>query len=487
LEVWYVFEVSKEILDSHEALLEVVFESEAVEGAKREAAREISQEINIPGFRKGKAPYAKVIQAVGEPAVLQEAVEHLLKEHYPEFLEKADVSPYGPGDFVDMTPSPLTLKLRVPLEPQVNLGDYRSLRQEWVEPTVSDEEIEQVLEQVREEHAILEPLEGPAELGHELRISVHATVDGDLVVDEHEVPVLLSEERPFLSPEFVEALVGVTTGEERTFTLALPETIEEPSLRGEEADFEIAVEQVYERRLPDLDDALASTVGSFETLDALAEDIRTRILERKRQQSEGGYHEALVDKLVEQAEMAYPPQLIEDTLDDMLETITQRVQQQQKMSLEDALRLQGQTLDQYRQELRPQAENRAKEMLVLRELAVAEQIEVSADEVVQEYSNLLNQYGMAEQMQDVRLDPDNPLARNLQSSVFERKVRIRLAAIARGELDPTADEPVVMPVDAEQPDMGQDANVEVHATALDDDPVIDETTADEAEIDGTAE
>ncbi len=444
-----MFEVNKEILDSHEVLLEVVFEPETVEKAKREAAREISREVNIPGFRKGKAPYGKVIQYVGEPAVVQEAAEHLLHDHYSDFLEEADVSAYGPGDLLNIEPSPLTFKLRVPLEPKVDLGDYRSLRESWTEPTVSDEEIEQVLEQVREENAILEPIEGPAEMGNELRISVHAAVQGDRVVDEHDVPVVLSEERPFLSPEFVQALIGVTTGEERTFTLALPETIEEPSLRGEEAEFEIEVEQVYERRLPDLDDALASTVGSFETLDALKEDIRTRILERKEQQSESSYYETVVDKLVEQAEMEYPPQLIDDTLDDMVQTIKQRMEQQQKMSLEDALRLQGQTLEQYREELRPQAETRAQEMLALRELAVEEQIEVTTEEVMQEYANLLNQFGMTEQMQDTRLEPDNPLVGNLRANVFERKVRARLAAIARGELDESNEASLVMPVGAE--------------------------------------
>jgi trigger factor len=490
-----VFEVRKEILDSHEVLLEVVFEPETVEEAKREAAREISREVNIPGFRKGKAPYGKVIQYVGEPTVVQEAAEHLLQEHYPEFLEKAEISPYGPGDLEAMETSPLTFKLRVPLEPEVDLGDYRSLRETWTEPSVSEEELQQVLEQAREENAILEPIEGPAELGNELRISVHATVEGDVVVDEHDVPVVLSLTRPFLSPEFVEALVGVTTGEERTFTLALPETIEEPSLRGEDAEFEIQVEQVYERQLPDLDDALASTVGSFETLDALVGDIRTRILTRKRQQSETGYQETLIDKLVEQAEMSYPPQLIEDTLDDMVASITERVQQQQKMSLEDALRLQGQTLEQYREELRPQAEARAREMLAMRELAVAEQIEVSSDEVAQEYANLLNQFGMAEQLKDMSLTADHPLAGSLRGQVFERKVRNRLAAIARGELDEGEEEPVVMFV-ADDVEVVE-ADTEVVADdvitgemdsgeAADNAPVVDEPGDEDNETEGTA-
>lgn len=433
-----MFEVKKEILDSHEAMLEVVVEPDAVESAKRAAARKISQEINIPGFRKGKAPYAKVSQYVGESAIVQEAAEQLLDEHYADFLDSAEVSAYGPGDFVDMTLSPLTFKLRVPLEPVVELGDYRSLRLAWEDPTIPDEELNQVLEQVREENAVLEPIDSPAELGNELRITVIATVDGDEVVHEHDIPVVLSEARPFLSPEFIEALLGVVKDEKRDFTITLPETLEEPSLRGQEAAFHVEVEQVYDRQLPGLDDALASAAGSFETFDELVQDIRNRMLTQKRQQTESMYQGKLVSKLVEQAEMRYPPRLVEDTLDDMVASISRRVESQQKMSLEDALRLQGRTMEQYRDELRPQAEVRAREVLALRRLADLEAITTTDDDVRREYRQLFAQMGWNEQKEglpDLSLNMEDKLAQNLRASAFERKVYERLIAIGRGALD----------------------------------------------------
>ncbi|MGC9469151.1 MAG: trigger factor, partial [Anaerolineae bacterium] len=431
-----MFEVSKEILDSHEALLEIVFEDEVVEEAKRQAAREIAREVEIPGFRKGRAPYAKVSQVVGEPAILQEAAEHLLNEHYAEFLEEADVSPYGAGEFVDMDTSPLTFRIKVPLEPTVDLGDYRDLREEWVPPTVSEEEVDQVLEQVREEHAVLEPVDRPAELGDEILVDVQATVDGDVIVDEEDIEAVLSEERPFLSVEFVQALIGISVDEERTFTATLPETIEEPSLRGVEAEFTVKTKQIYERRLPELDDALASTVGSFETLEELVEDIRERILSSKREQAETAYRSQLVDKLVEEAEIAYPPQIIEDTLDDMIEEARNRLRRQQgQMSLEDALRLEGRTVEQLREEMRPQAERRVARSLVLHEFAEQEDIEVSDDEVVQEYSDLLDQMGLGGRMPEAEVDVDSKLGRDLQSNVLGRKVMSRLARLGRGELE----------------------------------------------------
>lgn len=432
-----MFEVKKELLDSHEALLEVVFEDDTVEEAKQRAARHISREVNIPGFRRGKAPYGKVVQYVGEAAVVQEAAESLLEEQYSKILEKAELAPYASGEFVDMSVSPLTLKLRVPLQPKVDLGEYRELREEWEAPLISQEEIDQVLEQMRQEHAVLETVERPAALGDEVVINVHAAVDGDVVVDEDEIHAVLSEERPFLSPDFVAALVGMGAGDEKQAVLTLPESIDEPTLRGVEADFTLEVTQVYERQLPGLDDALASTVGSFETFEELVDDIRSRLLARKVEQAEATYRDRLVEKLVAQAAMTYPPQLVSDTLDDMVEEVRGRIKRQNEMSLEDALRLEGRTVEQFREELLPQAERRLKQSLALSEFAEKEHVTVNDDEVVQEFGNLLRSMGINDPDQKVELNSD--LGRGLRSSVLGRKVMQRLAMIGRGELDQEAE------------------------------------------------
>lgn len=428
-----MFEVNKELLESHEAELNVVVEEATVEEAKRRAAREISRHVNIPGFRRGKAPYSKVVQYVGESAVIQEAAESLLDRHYSEILDLAEISPYGPGEFVDMSTSPLTFIIRVPLEPEVNLGDYTEIREDWEDVTVSDEEIDQVLDQVRNEHAVLEPVERPAELGDEVVVDVHATVEDDVIVHEHDIEVVLSEERPFLSDVFVTTLMGMSAGDEKDVTLPLPETIEEPSLQGVDANFELKVTKVYARQLPELDDALASTVGSFETIEALVEDIRTRILDSKHQQSETEYRNTLVARLVEQAEIVYPPKMVEDTLDDIVEETEQQVQRQQQMPLEDALRLQGQTMEQFRELMTPQAKARVEQSLVLAKFAEVEGLDVTEDEVVNEFGTMMRQITQGSEFPQQRIEMESELGRSLRSSVLGRKVLERLSAIGRGQ------------------------------------------------------
>jgi len=282
MEVIGVFEIKKELLETHEALLNVEIEENTVKQAMQKAARAIAGKVNIPGFRKGKAPYAKVLQYVGEGSILQEAADSLIEEIYPEIIEQAGIEPYGPGALENINPSPLTFTIRVPLEPEVTLGDYHSLRQPWEDAAVNDEEVTNVLEQVRAEHAILEPLDRPAQLGDEAHINVVGTVDGDVIVDEDDIEVPLKEETPFIAPEFVEALVGMSVDEEKSFTIVFPEDFREATLRGAEAQFDVKIVGVYERVLPDFDDALASTVGAFETLDDLKKYIHTRVLEAKQ-------------------------------------------------------------------------------------------------------------------------------------------------------------------------------------------------------------
>ncbi|MBN2389602.1 MAG: trigger factor [Anaerolineae bacterium] len=433
-----MFEIKKEVLATHEALLNVEIEEAAVKEAMRKAARVMSQKYNIPGFRRGKAPYAKVVKYVGEAALLQEAADAMLEEIYPEILDKAEVDPYGPGELQDIKPDPLTFIIRVPLSPEVVLGDYNNLSLEWEDVIVNDEEVADVLEQVREEHAVLEALERPAEYGDEVHINVLGTVDSDVIVEEDDIEVVLKEDVPFVAPGFVEALVGMSLDEEKSFTVVFPETFSEESLRGEEGEFEVKVVGVYDRVLPDLDDALASTAGSFETLEELKQDIYTRLLEAKQRHAQEHYRDDLVSVLVAQSDVHYPPVMVEHALDDMIEDMGRRIQREQRMSLEDAIQLQGITVEQLRQQMKPQAEADVKRSLVLTEFAEAQGIVVSDDEVVQEYQSFMTAMGQAHRVESMPLTLDSPMGHNLRMGILSRKTLEHLEKIGRGEVDADA-------------------------------------------------
>ena len=493
-----MFEIKKEVLATHEALLNVEIEETAVKEAMRKAARAMSQKYNIPGFRRGKAPYAKVVQYVGEASLLQEAADAMLEEIYPQILDEAEIDPYGPGELQNIQPDPLTFTIRVPLAPEIVLGDYQSLSLELEDVTVTDEEIAEVLEQIREEHAILEALERPAEYGDEVHINVLGTVDGDVIVEEDDIEVALKEDVPFVAPGFVEALVGMSTDEEKSFTVVFPETFGEESLRGEEGDFEVKVVGVYERVLPDLDDALASTAGSFETLEELKQDIYTRMLDAKQRHAEEHYRNDLVSILVAQSDVHYPPVMVEHALDDMLEDMGRRIQREQHMSLEDAMQLQGITIEQFRQQMKPRAEADVKRSLVLTEFAEAQGITVSDDEVVQEYQSFMTAMGQAHRIESMPVTLDSPMGRNLRTSILSRKTLEHLEKIGRGEVDadamPETEEVTVEEASAEPEDVEDEAvveaedapNVEATPSQEEDAPVAEAAPSAEAMASGAA-
>jgi trigger factor len=350
-----------------------------------------------------------------------------------------------------------------------------------------------VLDQMREENAIVEPVDRPADMDDEVQVNVKGTVNEEVVVDEDDIKVVFSINHPFLSMEFQEALLGISKDEERTFTIPLPNEMESEELRGAETVFTVKATQVSGRTLPGLDDAFASTVGAFETLEALQQDVYDRILQSKQQQTQETYRNELVEMLVEPAEVHYPPLMVSEMLDEMVEETETRMQRERQMSLEDTLRLEGRTLDQFREELTSQAENRVKTSLVLAEFARVEETAVTDDDVVQEYQGFFSNLNLGSEMEMPSISLDSELARNIRSTILGRKALERLEQIARGLAD-EEDEGAADNTDedggAEDNDAVDDSGVEDTADAdvLADDVVEDNGAEDNAVTeDSTAE
>jgi trigger factor len=430
-----VFELTnKEVLDTQEALLTLEVDEGAVAKAKQKAARDIARQIDIPGFRKGKAPYNIVVQRVGEETILQEAADELLEEIYPEALERAEIEPYGPGSIEEMTLSPMVFKVRVPLAPEIDLGDYQSLRLEPEEVEVTERELSHALRQVREDQAVLEPVERPIEWGDRVTLA-HLTgeVDGEDIIHEHDVDVVMEEGEDFFTPGFLEALVGMEMGEEKVFTLTLSEDFSEPSLQGQEVQFTVEIDQVQSREAPELDDALASAVGNYETLDELKEDLRQRLKAHKEDQAHEAYRAELVQTLVEGSEVRYPPILEEKELDLLLEQFKQDTAQRSGIDWEDLLRLQGTTEDQIREQLRPQAVERLTRALVLSEFAREIDVSLSDEDVLREMRQILTSVGVTDESVQERFGVDSKMGQDIRASLLGRKTVDALERLAQGK------------------------------------------------------
>ncbi len=430
-----MFEVSKEVLDTHEALLTVEVDEQTTKKEMQKVARDLSRRLSIPGFRKGKVPYHVMVRRVGEDALRREVADKLIQEIYPEIIERAEIKPYASGGLEDLEIIPLTYKIRIPLQPEVELGNYRALRTSSEEVEVTEEEVDAALEEIRREQAVVELVERPAQFGDEVHVRVSSDVGDVVLIDQERASLVLDEEDIFITPGFVEAIVGMEPGEEKTFTLMLDEEFEDEELRGEDADFSVKLFEVYDRKLPELDDALASVVGPFETIDELREGLRQRMVSYKQAQTMEAYTNELIEGLLDYADVKYPPDIVDDEVKRMVEEIRTSLQNEQGIGLEDALRLQGQTMAQLQESLRPRAEKRVEISLVMSDFIEHEKLEVTQEDIQRKISETSD---AADQESLDALDFNSPFTRRIYQDVLSELAFERLGQIARGELETEA-------------------------------------------------
>lgn len=442
-----MFKVTKEVLESCEALVTVEVEEAVVQAAMQKAARNIASENPFPGFRKGKVPYNMILSRFGAPALRREAAELVLEDIYADVLEQAEVYPVGPGSLEDIALEPLVLKIRVPLAPLVELGDYGDLRLEMEPHEVTDAELDEAMEHLRTEHTVAEPVSRPAALGDRVTLEhIEAKANDEVFIHDHDVSVILDPEDRTIVPGLVGELVGLSAGEEKMFHLTMPEDFSEQSLRSADAEFTVRMESVSELTTPALNDAFASAVGNFETFDELKADLRERLQAYKHDQAHEAYHKALAGALVERAtKVLYPDVLLQEELDENLSALKARMPQHLGMPWEDFLRLQGMTEEQFRDSLRPSASQRLTERLVLEEFARREGITVSEQELRGNYEQLLAAL-------QIPARDRRPFSLDLMVVEESRKQLLRAKALARLEGLAQADSASSMNIRSVEPD-----------------------------------
>ncbi len=422
--------VTKEPAGTREIRLTVGIPEERVQQEMRRVAREISEKVTIPGFRKGKVPYNVILQRYGETRLREQVADELTREVYQAAVEQEGLQPFGPATLENVQLQPMQFAFTLPLPPVVRLGDYRALRVEPPSVEVTEHEIREVLEDLRRKHAILEPIEGRgAQPGDILRIEVEGhTDDGQLFLKDEEADVPLDPEDTYPAPGFYAALEGMMPGEERTFRMKMPQG--QPS---EEAEFRVRLLGLYQQILPDLDDDLARTVGPFHSLAELKDDIRQHLLEIKENAAKETYTRDVMEKLVSQAEVEYPSSMMREQLEALTQRVGRRIQENERMTLEDYLKVTGQTLEDLHERLRPIADKEIRHALVLQELVRAEGLTVSDEEVEQRIQDITQdlEEDQAQELRNVLRAPQN--RDSLVDRLLYEKAIGRLLAIARGE------------------------------------------------------
>ncbi|MHB8719274.1 MAG: trigger factor [Candidatus Dormibacteria bacterium] len=361
------------------------------EAAVAAALRRLAGRVRLPGFRPGKAPSAMVERAVGWDTIRQEAVDALVPELYDRALDQEKLIPVDDPQLQLESAErgqPVVFTAAFTVRPEVDLGRYRELRVEVPRTEVSDEEVDGLVEELRRRNSELKDVDRPAQAGDVLRLSLAMKRGEELLSGEDGSERDLDLDRERLLPGLADALIGVTAGTARSFSLTLPDDVANEELRGASVDVDATVHAVRERHLPPLDDNLAHLEGSVDTLDALRAVYRTRLeelsAERDREQLEGRALEALRDSVA----IELPESMVDREVERQIADLGTRLQSM-GMPLDRYLEYSGETIEKLRGERRESAVQRLRVELALDALAVAEGIEVDESQVVREEKRLV--------------------------------------------------------------------------------------------------
>ncbi len=375
---------TKSDLGDSRVRLEVEVEPAAVDRAVDSAAAQLGREMRIPGFRKGKVPAAMVVRHVGREAVLDEAVRQSLPNWYEAAIGDAGVATVGEPS-VDMSElpdrgAPLTFSIEVAVRPTAQLGTYKGLEVGRREPSVTDEEVEEEVERLRESSASLDTVDRPAAKGDFVVMDFVGTVDGEPFEGGEARGYLLELGSGRLVEGFEEQLEGAKAGEDVTVTVTFPEDYRAEALAGNEAVFETTIKEVKEKKLPELDDELAVEAG-FDTLDELRADIRTRLGEAQERMIDTEFREAVVDAAAAEAGLEVSHDLIHAKAHEMWEQTARRLRAQ-GLDPSQYVQMTGKTEHELIDEAEPEAERALKRESILAAVVEAEGIEVSDDELL---------------------------------------------------------------------------------------------------------
>lgn len=440
-----VLKIDVQTQDDWTALMTVEVPEERVQPALKAAARKLSQQTRIPGFRPGKAPYDVVLRMFGKPALYEAAMDDLGQKVYEEALQQSNLEAAATAHLENIQLEPMALTFHVPLKPEVILPDHRAVRVPYSPPSITEEAVNDVLNSLRDRQATTEAVQRPAELGDVATLDVNGFFNeglnpSDFLMADKDVQFNLDASADWPMPGFANQLVGLSAGDTRTFDMAFPEDYANESLRGQLAHFEVTVKDVKGRTLPELSDEFAKSVGDFNSLDELTSRIRSDLQKQAERANEQDYLTQAMEQLLAQASIKHPPVLLNDEVTDMVRDLDQRLREQ-RLTLEDYLKIEGKSEDDLREEFKPRAQERLKRSLILGKIVDLENLRVSDDELLAEVDKMTTM--MPTQAEAVRkYYSQNAEARlSLAMNLLTQKAQQRLIAIAKGEdLPPLAAE-----------------------------------------------
>lgn len=388
----------------NDATLKITLPAEEVNKGFKKAVAKIAGQVNIPGFRKGKAPRNVIEMHYGKEAVKQEAFELVANQCYTEALEQEKLIPVSDPkveESVFEENKDMELSIKVTLKPEVKLGDYKELHVEKETVEVTDEAVEEQVQGLRSRHAkMVEAEEGAViEKGDFAIIDFAGTVDGEPFSGGEGKGYPLEVGSNSFIPGFEDQLVGLKKGDSTDVDVTFPEEYFVKELAGKQAIFKVNVQDVKRKELPELTDEYVAANSDCKTVEELRASYKERMQKAAENNAKVAYDKALIDLAVANAEFEVPEIMIEDRITQMIDEMRMSMEAR-KLTLDQYMQYSGIDMKQLRERQHDAAVENVKTDLVLDAVAKAENIQVSMEDVDSELSAIASQHGAT--LEDVK-------------------------------------------------------------------------------------
>ena len=389
--------VQVEKLEKNMAKLTIEVSSEEFEKAIAKAYKKNKNKISMPGFRKGKAPRAMIEKMYGKGVFYEDAANSIIPYAYADAAKESELEIVAQPE-IDVTQiesgKPFIFTATVALKPEVTLGEYKGIEVEKKEVEVTDEEVDTEINRVRESNARMIDIDDrAAQDGDTVVIDFDGYVDGkQFEGGKAEDYSLVLGSHSFID-NFEEQLEGKNIGEDVTVNVTFPENYQAEELQGKPAEFKVKIKEIKVKELPELDDDFAQDVSNFDTIAEYKEDLKKKLAENKEEALKREREETVIGKIIENAQMDIPEQMVEAQTRQMTQEFAQRLSSQ-GLSIDQYMQFTGLTPQKMIEELKPQALKRIHSRLVLEAVVAAENIETSEDELNKEIENMASMYQM---------------------------------------------------------------------------------------------
>jgi len=393
--------------NNNEVKLEITVEAEKFENSIKSVFNKNAKYFNIPGFRKGKAPFHIVEKTYGAQIFYEDAFNEIAGVAYEEALKESKIEAVSKPE-IDLVQiekgKDLIFTAVVSTKPEVTLGKYKGIQIEKIEYNVSDEDIEHELGHMAEKNARLVSVEDrPVESGDITVIDFEGFVDGVAFdggkAENHELTI---GSNTFI-PGFEDQIIGMKLEEEREINVKFPEEYFSANLAGKDAMFKVKLHEIKKKEMPEINDELAKDISEFDTIEELKNSIKEKQEEQNKSRAKYETEDAVIKAVCEEAKVEIPAGMIEMEIDHMVQDIETRLSYQ-GMKLEQYLQMMNKTMEDFRNENKEQAESSIKSRLVLEAVGKEAAIEVTDEEISNKIKEMAENYGRKEE--DVKDNPE---------------------------------------------------------------------------------